>query len=70
VDDCITTTELIMRAHARSAAPTWDYVVGGSESETAKRRNRAAIDAWAFVPRVLRNVSRIDTGAQVLGVQR
>jgi isopentenyl diphosphate isomerase/L-lactate dehydrogenase-like FMN-dependent dehydrogenase len=65
-DDCITTTELILKAHARSEAATWGYVSGGSESETAKRRNRAAIDAWAFVPRVLRNVSRIDLSAQIL----
>jgi isopentenyl diphosphate isomerase/L-lactate dehydrogenase-like FMN-dependent dehydrogenase len=66
-DDCITTTELIMRAYARSEAATWAYVSGGSESETAKRRNRAAIDAWAFVPRVLVDVSRVNTGTRILG---
>jgi glycolate oxidase len=65
--DCITTTELIQLAHARLAAPNWDYVAGATESETAKRRNRAAIDAWAFVPRVLRNVSSIDISAKILG---
>jgi glycolate oxidase len=69
VEDCITTTELLKLAHARIAGPTWDYVAGGSESETAKRRNRAAIDAWAFVPRVLRNVSRVDLSATVLGTR-
>jgi isopentenyl diphosphate isomerase/L-lactate dehydrogenase-like FMN-dependent dehydrogenase len=65
-DDCITTTELIMRAYARSDAATWAYVSGGSESETAKRRNRAAIDDWAFVPRVLVDVSRINTATKIL----
>jgi glycolate oxidase len=67
--DCITTTELLKLAHARTAGPTWDYVTGGSESETAKRRNRAAIDAWAFVPRVLLNVSRIDLATTILGTR-
>ena len=69
IEDCITTTELILRAHGRSAAATWDYVCGGSESETAKRRNRAAIDSWAFVPRVLLDVSRIDLATTILGTR-
>src|SRR5258708_9502352 len=39
----------------------WDYMVGGTETETTLRRNRLGIDSLAFRPRVLRDVSRIDT---------
>ncbi|MCG8561378.1 MAG: alpha-hydroxy-acid oxidizing protein [Hyphomicrobiales bacterium] len=45
----------------------WDYVMGGSETETTLRRNRMALDALAFRPRVLRDVATVETGAKVLG---
>jgi len=41
--------------------------VGGAETETTVRRNRQALDSIAFRPRVLRDVSRIDSTAQILG---
>ena len=44
----------------------WDYLVGGTETETTLRRNRLGIDSLAFRPRVLRDVSRIDTGVHLL----
>lgn len=58
----------IVRA-ARNALPTnfWDYLIGAAESETTLRRNRLAIDSLGFRPRVLRDVSRIDATAQILG---
>ena len=58
----------IVRA-ARNALPTnfWDYLVGAAESETTLRRNRLAIDSLGFRPRVLRDVSRIDSTAPVFG---
>ena len=34
---------------------------GGTETETTLRRNRQALDSLAFRPRVLRNVSKIDS---------
>src|SRR6185295_12261697 len=39
----------------------------GAETETTVRRNRQAIDEIAFRPRVLRDVSRIDSSAKFLG---
>jgi isopentenyl diphosphate isomerase/L-lactate dehydrogenase-like FMN-dependent dehydrogenase len=45
----------------------WDYIVGGTESETTLRRNRMALDSLAFRPRVLRDVSRIDAAVERLG---
>ena len=37
---------------------SWDYIVGGAETETTVRRNRLALDSIAFRPRVLRDVSQ------------
>ncbi len=45
----------------------WDYIVGGTESETTLRRNRMALDSLAFRPRVLRDVSRIDAAVERFG---
>jgi glycolate oxidase len=45
----------------------WDYLVGATETETTMRRNRLALDSLAFRPRVLRDVSRVDTTHSFLG---
>src|SRR6266699_656488 len=44
-----------------------DYIVGGVESETTLRRNRMALDALAFRPRVLRDVSKVDACVSQFG---
>ena len=56
-------------AAAKSALPPgpWSYLIGGAETETTVRRNRHALDSIAFRPRVLRDVSRIDSTAKFLG---
>jgi glycolate oxidase len=46
---------------------SWDYIVGGTETETTLRRNRLALDSIALRPRVLRDVSRVDASTQALG---
>lgn len=46
---------------------TWDYLMGGADTETTLLRNRMAIDAVAFRPRVLRDVGRVTTAARFLG---
>jgi isopentenyl diphosphate isomerase/L-lactate dehydrogenase-like FMN-dependent dehydrogenase len=46
---------------------SWDYLMGGSETETTLERNRRALDSLAFRPRVLRNVEHVSTRAKVLG---
>ncbi len=45
----------------------WDYLMGGSESETTLRRNRMALDALALRPRILRDVRNVDTSATLFG---
>jgi glycolate oxidase len=64
-----TTTEIVRRAHGMLAPPVWDYIVGGSETETTLRRNRDAIGSLAFRPRILRNVANVDTSRTLLGTK-
>jgi glycolate oxidase len=59
--------ELVRKARTNLNQNAWDYIVGGSETETTLRRNRMALDEIAFRPRVLRDVSRIDPSVEVLG---
>ena len=58
----------IVRAAKLALAPgPWDYLAGGTETETTLRRNRQALDSIAFRPRVLRNVSKIDSTSTLFG---
>jgi len=59
--------EFVAPARANLARATWDYLMGGAETETTHIRNRVAIDSLAFRPRVLRDVEKVDTGAKLLG---
>jgi isopentenyl diphosphate isomerase/L-lactate dehydrogenase-like FMN-dependent dehydrogenase len=45
----------------------WDYLIGASETETTIARNRAALDAIGFRPRVLRDVSEVDCSKELFG---
>jgi glycolate oxidase len=45
----------------------WDYLIGGSESETTLARNRLALDSIGFRPRVLRDVSNVDCSSTLFG---
>ncbi len=65
--DFVTNEEIIQEARRRCAQGAWDYLVGGSESETTLRRNRQAFDKIAFRPRVLVDVTDVDTSTQLLG---
>ena len=59
--------ELIAAGLENLDRQAWDYLVGGSESETTVLRNRHAIDRLALQPSVLRDVSRIDVSCTSLG---
>jgi glycolate oxidase len=65
--DFVSNEEIIQEARRRVNQGTWDYLVGGSESETTLRRNRLAFDRIAFRPRILVDVSEIDTSTTFLG---
>ncbi|HEV3109393.1 MAG TPA: alpha-hydroxy acid oxidase [Candidatus Binataceae bacterium] len=59
--------EIVRAARSKLDRNVWDYLVGGSETETTIARNRHALDSIAFRPRVLRDVSNIDSSAILLG---
>jgi glycolate oxidase len=62
-----TLQELVKKARQNLNHNNWDYLVGGAETETTVRRNRLALDTIAFRPRVLRDVSQIDSSTTFLG---
>ncbi|HZA25526.1 MAG TPA: alpha-hydroxy-acid oxidizing protein [Dehalococcoidia bacterium] len=64
--DFVTNEEVVQAARRRLAQGPWDYLVGGTESETTMRRNRLAFDRLAFRPRVLVDVSSIDKSTTFL----
>ncbi|HLK84366.1 MAG TPA: alpha-hydroxy acid oxidase [Xanthobacteraceae bacterium] len=59
--------EIVAKARQNLSQNDWDYIVGGTETETTLRRNRLALDSIAFRPRVLRDVSEVDATVTVLG---
>jgi glycolate oxidase len=63
----LTLSEIIAAARANLAPGPWSYLIGGAETETTVKRNRHAIDSIALRPRVLKNVSRIDSTSTFLG---
>src|SRR5947207_7843844 len=65
--DYVSNEEIIREARRRLNQGAWDYLVGGSESETTLRRNRRAFDKIAFRPRILVDVSHVDTSTEFLG---
>ncbi|MEZ5932101.1 MAG: alpha-hydroxy acid oxidase [Alphaproteobacteria bacterium] len=59
--------EIVRKARINLNANAWDYLVGATETETTLRRNRLALDQIAFRPRVLNDVTEVDTSAEFLG---
>lgn len=54
-------------ARERMDPAVHDYVAGGAGSEASVRANRAGLDQWRIVPRMLRDTSRRDLGCEVFG---
>jgi isopentenyl diphosphate isomerase/L-lactate dehydrogenase-like FMN-dependent dehydrogenase len=63
----VTLHEIVKAAKIRLNPNIWDYLIGGTETETTLRRNRLALDTIAFKPRVLRDVSKIDPSSEIFG---
>ncbi len=61
--------EIVAKARQNLAQNAWDYIVGGTETETTVRRNRLALDQIALRPRVLRDVSGVDAGTTQFGAR-
>ena len=65
--DYVSNQEIVQAARRNLSQDVWDYLVGGSESETTMRRNRLGFDRLAFRPRVLVDVSKVDSSTSFLG---
>ena len=65
--DVVSNEEIVQEARRRLEQGAWDYLVGGSESETTLRRNRLAFDRVAFRPRILVDVTKTDPSTTFLG---
>jgi glycolate oxidase len=59
--------EIVAAARKRLDRNTWDFLIGGAETEATVRRNRMALDTIAFRPRVLRHVGSTDCSGSFLG---
>jgi isopentenyl diphosphate isomerase/L-lactate dehydrogenase-like FMN-dependent dehydrogenase len=59
--------EFVTQARINLDRNNWDYLIGGSETETTLARNRLALDSIGFRPRVLRDVSQVDCSRQLFG---
>ena len=59
--------DLRRMAQRRLPRGVFDYVDGGAEDEVSMRANCAAYRRRCWAPRVLRDVSRVDTGTTLLG---
>jgi len=55
--------EIVAAARGNLPPGPWSYLIGGAETETTVRRNRHALDSIGFRPRVLRDVSRINSSS-------
>jgi isopentenyl diphosphate isomerase/L-lactate dehydrogenase-like FMN-dependent dehydrogenase len=67
LEQFLTLQEIVAAARANLAPGPWSYLMGGAETETTVKRNRHALDSIAFRPRVLRDVSRVDSSSSFLG---
>ncbi|OZI21580.1 alpha-hydroxy-acid oxidizing enzyme [Bordetella genomosp. 9] len=67
LDDCYSVDRLRAAARARLPAPVFDFFEGGAEDEVTLRDNVDAFRRVRLLPRVLRDVSRVDPSAMLLG---
>lgn len=65
--DYLALHEFVRDARDRLDAFAWDYLTGGTETETSVRRNRHAIESVGLRPRVLVDVSSVDATSSLFG---
>ena len=64
---CYNVADLRERAQRRLPLGIWEYLERGVEDERGMARNREALDALTFRPRVLRRVDKIDPSTALFG---
>lgn len=67
LDSALTIDDLRRIAKRRTPKAAFDYTDGAAEEELSLARARQAFRDIEFHPRILRDVTKVDTGATVLG---
>ncbi|MEP6843292.1 MAG: alpha-hydroxy acid oxidase [Pseudolysinimonas sp.] len=67
LQDALTIADLKRIAQRRVPRAVFDYAEGGADAEITLRRARQAFEDIEFSPRVLRDVTTVDTSREVLG---
>ena len=67
LDRAASIADLRLLARRRAPHAVFDYTDGAAGEEVALRRSRQAFDRVEFQPRVLRDVSKVDTSTTILG---
>ena len=67
LQDCHNFHDFRRLARRRLPGPIFDYIDGGADDETTKRRNSAAFDGCDLVPDVLNGAGEIDMSVEVMG---
>jgi (S)-2-hydroxy-acid oxidase len=65
--DCLTIAELEQHAYVRMDKLTREYYNEGADSGSTLRENTAAYEKYRIRPRVLRDVSAVDTSVNIFG---
>ena len=68
MDDLLTPTDFRKAAKRTMDRAAYDYFVSGADGQTLKKRNRRAWQDLELRPRVLVDVSKVDTTTEVLGL--
>jgi 4-hydroxymandelate oxidase len=68
LDKCIEILDFEALARERLDKMAYDYYISGANDQITLRENRAAFDRLALLPRVMVDVSRIDTRTTILGM--
>lgn len=63
----LTLHEIARKARQNLNQGRWDYLIGGADTESALRRNRAGVESWVFKPRILNDVSDVQCATELLG---
>ena len=61
--------ELERRARRACSRVAWAYVAGGAGEGRTMRRNRAAFDRWAIVPRIAVGAAERDLSVELVGIR-
>ena len=67
IKEAQTLGQVVQLAKTNSKSESWNWLIGGAETESTLKRNRQSLDRLAFRPRVLRSVDNIDTTTKLFG---